>query len=283
MKADPTRYFLGLPAWAFPGWRDRYFTNRPSTLASYAQVFNAVEGNTTFYGVPDARTIDGWRAAAEGTGLKICFKLPQTVTHGRHADRGDLRAFLAAVEPLGEHLGPLLVQFPARVGPAELDFVGGLLAALPVAHRKVVEVRHPQFFSSPELLEPLLDERAAGRVVLDARAIHEGDRGHPEVIDALHEKPDLPVLPRVHHGLAFTRLVLHPDRVDNQRYIDEWAARYAEYLALGHEVYMMIHCPNNLHCPELAASFHGTLRRLPGGERLPELSPWPVPRQAALL
>ena len=51
-------YFLGLPAWAFPGWKNRYFIDAPSRLASYASVFNAVEGNTTFYALPTADTAD---------------------------------------------------------------------------------------------------------------------------------------------------------------------------------------------------------------------------------
>ena len=35
-----TRYRLGLPAWAFPGWKDRYFSDRPSPLASYTARFD---------------------------------------------------------------------------------------------------------------------------------------------------------------------------------------------------------------------------------------------------
>jgi hypothetical protein len=46
---------------------------------------------------------------------------------------------------------------------------------------------------------------------------------------------------------------------------------------------MMIHCPNNLHCPPYARTFHETLRREPGMDFLPELPPWPLPRQGSLL
>ena len=58
MRRSPADgYFLGLPAWAYPGWRDRYFPDEPDRLANYAAVFNTVEGNTTFYGIPDESTI----------------------------------------------------------------------------------------------------------------------------------------------------------------------------------------------------------------------------------
>ncbi len=276
-------YFLGLPAWAFPGWKDRYFTDEPTRLASYAQVFDTVEGNTTFYRVPDADTIARWRDAVAGSGFRFCFKLPRNVTHEREPDPGELERFLAAVEPLGEHLGPLLVQFPATLGPQELSLFEPVFEALNGRHRFVVEVRHRAFFDDPSLLAPALERYAAGRVVLDSRPLYEGDRAHPEVLDALHEKPDLPVLPEVCSDTAFVRLILHPDLGSNRRYLDEWADRVAGYLAAGVETYMMIHCPNNLHCPPLAREFHEALRRRPGMASLRELPPWPLPRQLSLV
>ncbi len=274
-------YRLGLPAWAYPGWRGRYFPSDQPMLTSYAQVFNTVEGNTSFYRTPVEQTVDSWRAALSALDLEICFKLPRTVTHERYTDPAELRAFLDAIEPLDGHLGPLLVQFPATIGELELPAVETLLEQLPRGRRAVIEVRHPNLFAKPELLEPLLDRYHLGRVVLDARPIFEGDRSHPDVLSALHAKPDLPVLPTVYHELSFVRLVLHPDLDSNAAYLGEWAERCAESISAGHATYMMIHCPNNLHCPPLAAQFHELLReRLPDLQALPA---WPVPQQGQLL
>ena len=276
-------YFLGLPAWAFPGWKDVYFSDTPSRLASYARVFNAVEGNTTFYGVPDANSVDRWREAVEGSGFRFCFKLPRDVTHQRCPDRHALDSFLDAIAPLDGHLGPLLVQFPATTGPADLDRLEPVLAAVAERHGFVVEVRHPAFFANPELLEPVLERHGAGRGMLDSRPIFEGNRQHPEVVSALHEKPDVPVLDTVYNDVAFVRLFLHPDIVSNRTYIDEWATRAAQWLDDGIATWMMIHCPNNRHCPPLALDFHDTLRRILGESAMPELESWPVPQQRSLL
>lgn len=274
-------YFLGLPAWAFPGWKDAYFTDRPTRLQSYASVFNTVEGNTTFYRTPDANTVARWRDAVADQPFRFCFKLPREVTHQRHPDLGALDAFLLAIAPLGDRLGPLLVQFPATVAPADLDAIMPVFEALEGQRPFVIEVRHPAFFEEPERLERVLERFGAGRVMLDSRPIFEGDRAHPEILDALHEKPDVPVLPTVYNDVALVRLILHPDIVSNRPYIDEWAARGAGYLDAGVTTFMMIHCPNNLHCPPLAAEFHRALMRaLPG---LPPLAPWPVPKQQMLL
>jgi uncharacterized protein YecE (DUF72 family) len=276
-------YRLGLPAWAFPGWRDRYFPARPSALAGYARVFNAVEGNTTFYRVPDERTIAAWAEAVADSDFRFSFKLPQTVTHERRPNVADLRQFLRVIEPLGGHLGPLLVQLPAWFGPEQLPTLDALLESLPGDLPRVLEVRHPAFFERPQQLEPLLHQHRCGRVMMDARPIHQGDHSHPEVRDALHEKPDVPVLPTVYSGLAFVRLVLHPGRRDNQRYLDEWAGRLADWLAEGVDAWIMIHCPNNLHCPELAVEFHETLRRRLAGAAPAPLPAWPVPEQGSLI
>ena len=281
-RSLPETYFLGLPAWAFPGWKDRYLTDEPSRLASYAQVFNTVEGNTTFYRIPGRDTVSRWKDAVAGSGFRFCFKLPREVTHERTPDLAALERFLAVIAPLGEHVGPIFVQFPATVGTERIRSFEPVFDALAARHRFVVEVRDRAFFSDPERLLPLLEHYNAGRVMLDSRPIYEGDRTHPEVLSALHEKPDLPVLPDAVGGVAFVRLILHPDLASNQPYIEEWAARVAGYLREGIETYMMIHCPNNLHCPPLAVDFHESLRAAAPGT-LPALPPWPLPEQMQLV
>ena len=276
-------YRLGLPAWAFPGWRDTYFPGDQPTLSSYARVFTTVEGNTTFYRIPDADAVASWRRRLVGTGLKVCFKLPRTVTHESPADLGDMRRFLSVLEPMAEFIGPYLIQFPTTVGPTDLDAVDSLLGQLPRAARAAIEVRHPEFFATPALLHPLIERYELGRVVLDSRPIFEGDRSHPEVLEALHAKPELPVLPEIHNDLSLTRLILHPELPSNARYLNEWVERSAASIRDGIDTYMMIHCPNNLRCPPLARMFHEALCRQPGMEALAPLPEWQVPQQGSLI
>lgn len=278
---DRGAYHLGLPAWAFPGWQGRYFEALPSPLASYARVFGAVEGNTTFYRVPSPEMVARWRDAVADRAFRFCFKLPRSVTHERRPDAADLEALLSVLAPLKGHLGPLLLQFPATVGPEQIGRFESVIGAVRERHEAVLEVRHPAFFDDPGLLEPVLERFELGRVVLDCRPLYGGDPEHPEVRDALHEKPDLPVRPEVREGVGFVRLVLHPDSAGNRPALEDWAERVAAWLAEGQAVYVMIHCPNNLHCPAFAESFHDLLRRrMPG---LAPLPPWPVPQQNALI
>ena len=282
MQPDSS-YHLGLPAWAFPGWKGPYFPPDRPAIESYSKVFNTVEGNTTFYGIPDENTVTGWIRSVADPGFRFCCKLPRSVTHEARPSNVDLKQFFKTLEPLGENLGPFMIQLPAKVGPETLPDLERLVERLPRSFRYVIEVRHPAFFSEPERLEALIDEFNLGRVMLDSRPIYEGDRSHPEVLDALHEKPDVPVLDTVYNGIAFVRLILHPDIHSNTPWIKFWAKRAADYLAAGHKVFMMIHCPNNQHCPSLAETFHSTLRAQPGTEELPPLPAYPVPQQASLI
>jgi len=278
----PMPYRLGLPIWAYPKWKGVYFEDSPSMLSSYASVFNAVEGNTTFYGVPSSANVSAWRRALDGTDFRMSVKLPRSETHERIPAEDDLERFLAAIRPLAEHLGPLLVQFPERAGPTDIDAFEPLFARLGEVHRCVVEVRHPAFFEEPERLEPMLARHGFGRAMLDTRAIYRGDLSHHDVLNAAHRKPDVPVLDTVYAGLAFARVVLHPDNRANDPWIDDWVARTATMIERGDDTTIMIHCPNNLYCTEQARTFHERLRARLGASRVPELPPWPVPRQEAL-
>ena len=289
----PGRLRLGLPAWAFPGWRERYFSPSPSPLASYATVFDAVEGNTGFYGIPDPGTVAGWADTLAGKDFRFSFKLPRSVTHDAQPSVADLHAFLEAMQPLHANLGPMLVQFPATIDAAALQRRHRLFARLRERFDFVLEVRHPGFFaagSARDTLDTLIADHGGGRVVLDAGALYAGDPGHPAVVHARHEKPLLPVPELVDSAPRYVRLVLHPAFDDNVRWMQAWADRCRGWLGAGIDVTMTIHCPDNGRCPPFARRFHAMLDETlvnawgPEAARaaLAPLPDWPVPQQDAL-
>ncbi len=274
-----TQYRLGLPAWAYPGWEGKYFNDGSTRLADYAEVFNCVEGNTTFYSIPSERTVAQWAEMLTGRDFHFCFKLPREITHGGAGPETEgLNVFLKRLEPVYEYLGPFFVQLPATVGPTLLPEVKKLLASFPPDFSFAVEVRHPDFFETPERFDEALAETGCYRVIMDARPIHREQPDHPEVKAARHEKPDLPVYARQCNGGVMVRLVYHPDEQYNQRYTEQWISSVHDWIANGDKVYMMIHCPNNLYCPGQAERFHGALQ---AQIKLPDLAPWPL-RQGQL-
>ena len=86
-------YFIGCPSWSENAWRDYFYprdARPPDFLALYGQVFNAVEGNTTFYARPAPSTVERW-ATSMPPEFRFTAKLPRDISHG-----GDLREQLGA-------------------------------------------------------------------------------------------------------------------------------------------------------------------------------------------
>ncbi|MGO2056529.1 MAG: DUF72 domain-containing protein, partial [Halomonadaceae bacterium] len=107
--------YLGLPMWANQDWLGSLYPRHAKTelLSDYAAVFSSVEGNTTFYsGIPKPATVAAWARQAPPH-FRFCFKLPASVTHDQRLTHLEgAWAFLAALEPLHDRLGPTMVQLP---------------------------------------------------------------------------------------------------------------------------------------------------------------------------
>ena len=92
-------------------------------LAHYATRLPIVEINNTFYRMPNAAAIQGWRAQVPDS-FRFAIKVPRRISHiKRLRDCGDeLRILLRALADLAPCLGSLLVQLPphARCDEAAL-------------------------------------------------------------------------------------------------------------------------------------------------------------------
>ena len=105
-------------------------------LRFYAERFNTVEVNSTFYGQPRANVTLGW-VKRTPPDFEFAVKLYQKFTHpGMAVDPGpvtqaDVDAFKGGIEPLAAagKLGPLLVQFPSSFQrtPEAVDYLAWLL------------------------------------------------------------------------------------------------------------------------------------------------------------
>ena len=272
-------YHLGLPLWGLSAWVGNLYrsgTRQSEYLSEYAKVFNSVEGNTTFYQVPSADSVERWREATPA-GFEFCLKLPSVITHAHrlHSVGALLTEFFARVEPLGDRLGPFMVQLPAGFTPAELDLLLGFLRSLPSAFRYAVEVRHVSFFDNGSIrrrLDEGLHEAGVERVIMDTRALRSGDPNHPDVRNALHDKPDVPVREVALTHFPVVRFIGHPDSDVNSPWLDRWAERVSSWLSEGKHPYFFIHCANNLYAPRFAKAFHERLFRAVG-ERVGTLAP----------
>jgi uncharacterized protein YecE (DUF72 family) len=262
-------YRLGCPVWSFRGWQGGLYSAdaRPTDfLRQYATVFNTVEGNTTFYNPePSASSVLRWRSDTP-PGFRFCFKLPAAITHERAlVGAGPLAsAFLARMAPLGERLGPFMIQLPSGFGPRQLGDLRRFLAGLPRELRFAVELRHPSFFGATAAardVRELLGELGCDRIWLDTRGLRAGPQSHPAVRDARHVKPDLPVEPVATGPTPLVRFISHPEPGWNEAPLEEWAATLAGWIRAGREPYLLVHCPDDSYAPAQARRAHALLAK----------------------
>ena len=140
---------VGTAGWVVPKQYAQMIAAEGSHLQRYAGVMNCVEINSTFYRPHLARTFERW-AATTPDDFRFAVKLSKVVTHGAKLCRcgAELVAFFDNVRPLGEKLGPVLVQLPPKLAFDEgtaREFFETVreLHAGPV----VVEPRHGSWFA----------------------------------------------------------------------------------------------------------------------------------------
>jgi uncharacterized protein YecE (DUF72 family) len=157
---------IGTQGWAYPEWIGAFFppgAKQEHYLPFYAEVFDTVEIDTTFYHPPKPSIVRSW-ARHTPERFRFTAKLPHTITHEARLSRmGEkLDEFARALEPLGERLGPLLVQLPADfvrdAGTAGL--LDRFLAARPEPIRLAVEFRD-RSWQTRETADLLRARRAA--------------------------------------------------------------------------------------------------------------------------
>lgn len=255
------RIYLGLPVWNRADWTGELYapgTPAGQRLAAYARIFNAVEGNTTFYATPPPATVERW-AEQTGPGFRFCFKLPRTVTHERLLvnARREAEAFLHVLAPLGSRLGPVLVQLPPRFGPQSLPVLEDFLLSLPPVAGYAVEVRHPGYFEGAAAVEldAMLGELGVDRVILDTRGVHEAVGDDPALVEAHQRKPRLPA-PAVATAMRpVLRYVANPELPANDARLAAWCDCVVQWLEQGREPYLFMHVPDDFYAPRLARRF----------------------------
>ena len=282
-------YFLGCPSWSESAWRDYLYpadARATEYLGLYSQVFNAVEGNTTFYASPAPATVARW-AQVMPAHFRFTAKFPREVSHA-----ADLReqldaatTFTRLMAPLGERVSPYWLQLPAMFGPARLAELSHFLdeVAVPVA----VEVRNDAFFARGEeerQLNRLLLERGVERIRLDPRALFSCTSRDPAVLHAQAKKPKVPPRPAAFSQHPQVRFIGHPQLDANETFLTPWVDKIASWIEEGRSPYIFLHTSDNRLAAALAQRFHQRLmQRLPGLASLPELPRAPEVEQLGLL
>jgi uncharacterized protein YecE (DUF72 family) len=160
---------IGCSGWSYQHWRGRLYPSSGPTsrwLSIYAELFDTVEVNATFYRLPRAQAVEHW---TQSTPDGFCFavKGSRYLTHVRRLrDPAEgIARFESRVEPLraAGKLGPVLWQLPATFTRDDERLVS-FLEQLP-AGRHAFEFRHASWLDEAVLSE--LRNRDVALVVAD--------------------------------------------------------------------------------------------------------------------
>jgi uncharacterized protein YecE (DUF72 family) len=162
--------YLGTSGYSYDDWKGLWYPPalpKSEMLEFYADRFNSVEINSTFYRIPPPRLMDSLVQRA-GKRLVFAVKVPQQITHEADLSDATVTAFLRSIEPVAQagRLGALLAQFPFRfhATPENRIYVEKV-AALLAPHPLVIEIRHVSWDADPAVR--FFSDRRLNRCITD--------------------------------------------------------------------------------------------------------------------
>jgi uncharacterized protein YecE (DUF72 family) len=170
---------IGCSGWSYQSWRGRLYPKglpQSRWLERYAEVFDTVELNSTFYRLPRESAVTDW-VERTPDGFLFAVKASRYLTHVKRLAglRDGVARFYDRIASLAASpkMGPVLWQLPANFHRDD-ERLADALAVLPDG-RHCIEFRHVSWFA-PDVYA-LLREQAVALVIGD----------HPERPFQAHE------------------------------------------------------------------------------------------------
>jgi uncharacterized protein YecE (DUF72 family) len=197
---------VGTSGWQYAEWKGSFYPEKisaPAMLPYYAERFETVEVNNTFYRLPSGEVMRSW-AEQVPPHFSFVIKASQRITHNAKLGPNaadPLSYMLQACAELGDRLGPVLYQTPPWL-KKDLAVLRDFLALLSEGHRAAFEFRNVSWFDD-EVYAALRDRNAA-----------------LVIADTGEEEKDPPFVRTADWGYARLRRVEYPGDL-----LSEWAGR----------------------------------------------------------
>jgi len=160
---------IGCSGWVYPHWRGRFYPKgvpQRKWLSYYAEHFDTVEVNSTFYRLASPAAVDAWIKQTPEN-FVFAIKASRYLTHIKRLTMLEtgIARFYERIEALTRtsKLGPVLWQLPEAFHRDD-ERLSDALEALPPG-RHAFEFRHPSWFA--EDVYSLLREHRAALVIGD--------------------------------------------------------------------------------------------------------------------
>jgi uncharacterized protein YecE (DUF72 family) len=172
-----SKVLIGTSGWHYEHWWGNFYPESMRAVGMldfYAQRFETVEINNSFYHLPSAKTFAGWKDQTP-KGFTFAVKANRYITHMKKLKdpAASIRKFFQAVEALEPKLGPILFQLPPR-WHRDAVRLEGFLRVLPGGHRYAFEFRDPTWFHQETW--SLLEKYKAAWCVYDLAEVQSPER-----------------------------------------------------------------------------------------------------------
>lgn len=151
---SPAPIRIGCSGWVYRHWRGRFYPAKLPTkrwFAHYAESFDTVEINNSFYRLPKPETFDGWRRQAPA-GFCYAVKANRFLTQAKKLKdcAEPIQRMMASFRHLGDRLGPILYQLPPRFR-VNLERLESFLRLVPRDAINVFEFRDKSWYADEVL------------------------------------------------------------------------------------------------------------------------------------
>ncbi|MHC4616980.1 MAG: DUF72 domain-containing protein [Planctomycetota bacterium] len=141
---------IGTSGWHYGHWSGRFYPldlPKSKWFLHYAQHFDTVEINNTFYHLPKPKSVENWHKQAPDNFL-YTVKANRYITHIKRLrdSQEPLERFFEIARLLKEKRGPVLYQLPPSMHK-DLDRLESFLRLLPKGVPAVFEFRHESWFA----------------------------------------------------------------------------------------------------------------------------------------
>ena len=209
------RVRIGCSGWNYKDWRQSFYPKglpARQWLERYAEAFDTVEINNTFYRLPKQSAVENW-VKQTPSGFVFTVKASRYLTHIKRLTTVEegVKLLYERIEPLAQSpkMGPVLWQLPGNFQRDD-ERLRGALKELPKG-RHCFEFRHPSWFCDE--VYKLLRRHRVALVIGDT----------PERPFQTHEFTAAWTFVRFHYG--------HRGRGGNysQTELEEWAERIRDW------------------------------------------------------
>jgi len=143
---------IGTAGWEYKDWNGTFypkFLERENHLKLYAEIFEIVEVNSTFYRLPNIETVKNWNEKVPEN-FRFIIKMWQEITHNITEEGLDnkISTFFSRMEPLSEKIYGYLIQFPPwfKYSNNNIDILNELIRIMPRKNIYFFEFRDNSWF-----------------------------------------------------------------------------------------------------------------------------------------